>query len=104
MVGSSYAKVTATTLMTHYERRRAKQMAKDARNGVREPSAALYPTQPRRAGLRGVKYAFSNNEAPRRVVPRAPEATQPRTIPIPCLEGQEGMLMIFTVLSVGFND
>lgn len=92
MVDLTYSKVTATVSMTNFERRNARKMAKElAKNGhtdVQQP-----PAQPRREGLRGRKFAYSNSEAPRRVVRRDPAATQPKAIPIPRLEGQEGLYL-----------
>lgn len=90
MVDLTYSRVTATVSMTNFERRVAKKMAKElAQTGHTETERPL--TQPRREGLRGRKFAFSNNEAPRLVVRRDPVATQPKPIPIPRLEGQEGV-------------
>lgn len=89
---SLFAKVTATTSMTNHERRLAKKAAKAAAKGVNGPDPKPTPGQPRRTGLRGKKYAFSHTEAPRLVVPRDPQATQPKTTDIPRLEGQEGMI------------
>lgn len=87
MAASSFAKVTATTSMTNHERRSARKRAKDASNGIVAPTSA--PTAPRRPGLRGVQYAFSDKEPPRRVVRRPAEATQLKQIPVPRLKEHE---------------
>jgi hypothetical protein len=77
--------------MTNHDWHVAKKVIKDTAKGVHAPKPRPPPTQPCREGLWGVKYAFSNTEAPRLVVPRDPGATQPKTVAIPRLEGQEGV-------------
>lgn len=89
MADSTYSKLSATTSRTNLERRTAKLIAKDLAK-VGQTNIQQPPTQPRREGLRGRQYAYSNTEAPRRVVRRDPAATQFKPIPVPRLEGQEG--------------
>lgn len=92
MPPSSFAKVTATTLMTNYDRRMGKKRAKLIAKGVHGPDPEPAPTQPRREGLRGKKLAFFPDKPPQLVVPRNPQAAQPNTTAIPGPEGQEGVL------------
>ncbi|QRV93924.1 hypothetical protein RhiJN_21942 [Ceratobasidium sp. AG-Ba] len=88
MTDKTYSRPTKTTSKTNWERAAIKRIQKQIKDGeTPDPLPVRQP--PTRDGLRGKLYAYKKNCPPKEVVPRNPEATQPKVPPVPTLEGQE---------------
>ncbi|KAG9091598.1 hypothetical protein FS749_016422 [Ceratobasidium sp. UAMH 11750] len=89
MPDSTYSKrVTQTTSLSNFERRERDKRAKLIAQGKEVPELPVRPAGSLRPGLRGVKYTYAPEDFPVLVRPRA-KPTNPGSIPVPRLEGQE---------------
>ncbi|KAG8723112.1 hypothetical protein FRC09_004711 [Ceratobasidium sp. 395] len=84
METNPYRRVVATTSMTTAERAQSKRIRRQINRGEEPTEVMARRGPPRRPGLRGYQYAYTNEDPPMRVVPhedRMTDATEEVSVP-----------------------
>ncbi|KAG9088343.1 hypothetical protein FRC06_002082 [Ceratobasidium sp. 370] len=83
------SRLVQTTSMTTAECKMAKQITKKLANGETPTEEMVISGPPRRAGLRGLRYAYKDDEPPKRIERHPPKELSSDILPVARLEGQE---------------